>query len=220
VRIAYPFLEDLVITLTSPDGTVATLVDRVECCGDIDLVAANPITFDDASANDPEFMASPNMCTTKSVLCYAGNIIPAQTVFSAGLTTAAPNDSLTDMFGDTANGNWILNVADTVVADDGILQSWSLESYGCPSAAPSPPPTPPPTPAPVTAAPVPPTPAPTADGGIILDFGFLATLGSFFVGIVVFFLGLLGFGGGGGSKSAQSVRVRKALVKEENPKMI
>ncbi len=95
LRHSYP--SDLTITLTSPDGTVITLLKNrylaVSPAGVLDL------TFDDAAGSF-------------SVPDANGRI--------------RPEESLSSLLGKDANGSWTLTVTDTVPQDSGSLVSWSV----------------------------------------------------------------------------------------------
>jgi subtilisin family serine protease/subtilisin-like proprotein convertase family protein len=96
VTLRHPYPSDLVITLTSPDGKVITLLRNR-------FVAVTPglftLTFDDAAGSD-------------TVPDAAGRI--------------RPDEPLSGLFGDNANGPWTLSVADTTPQDTGSLVGWSI----------------------------------------------------------------------------------------------
>ncbi len=94
---AHTWLADLTMTLTSPSGTVATLMQNT--CDDTDDWSIN---FDD----DAPFGRWPCPAT------------------DAG--TYQANDSLTVFEGENADGEWILNVIDEFSGDGGSFDSWGL----------------------------------------------------------------------------------------------
>jgi len=103
VNISHTGVDDLIITLTAPDGTVVTLFNRTG--GGInanDLV----VTFDDEATTSVTVI--PNNGTTTT----AGSYRPA--------------NPLTVFDGKSPNGTWTLTVTDVSNGDTGTLNSWSL----------------------------------------------------------------------------------------------
>jgi uncharacterized repeat protein (TIGR01451 family) len=108
VRVAttHTWVGDLIYTLTSPTGTVITLLDRpgVPATGagcDNDNVN---VTFQDGQP-DPE------------AICATGNW---------PVTTAAPVTPLSGLNGQNGNGTWTLTISDNAGADTGTLTEWEL----------------------------------------------------------------------------------------------
>ncbi len=99
VDITYPWIEDLVVTLTSPSNTVDTIFNK--SCGDADNIY---IGFDDESYIDT---------------------LPCPPIDSFLSTSPAYPLSIFD--GEDAQGDWVLTVIDNHDLDAGTLNSWTLE---------------------------------------------------------------------------------------------
>jgi subtilisin-like proprotein convertase family protein len=96
--VSHTYLDDLVITLTHPNGTTASTLWNRNCSSENDI----NITFEDWANNI-------NCSLTNSGNTYA----PA---------------SLLDVFnGLDAAGDWMLTINDLIPADNGQLNSWSLD---------------------------------------------------------------------------------------------
>lgn len=167
VRVSHLWVGDLTFTLACPDGNVVGLMERpglsgTGCCGDSsNLIAANPITFDDSAVVDPESLGSG----------LDGNTaIPATSVYSAGGFLGPPFPAgslkLTDLNGLSSAGTWIFTAADSALGQTGTVSSVTLRltlGLTCSTPSPTPEPTPSPTPSP-TPEPTPaPTPSPTPE---------------------------------------------------------
>ncbi len=97
--IDHTWVNDLEISLTSPNGTTVSLIDSP--CGDENDVS---ISFDD-EASSASFPCPPN----------DGNTYQA-------------NGNLSDFDGENANGTWTLSITDTYASEDGgSLNAWSIE---------------------------------------------------------------------------------------------
>lgn len=111
--ITHPWVGDLVVTLTAPNGQTMVVLDRPGLpsigfpgpfgCGGADLLA----TFTDASVVPAE-----SLCSTTTVPVLAGSLMPAQPLASFG--------------GTPATGVWWLTVSDGSIADQGVLNSACL----------------------------------------------------------------------------------------------
>lgn len=111
--ITHPWVGDLVVTLTAPDGQIVVLLDRPGLpssgfpgpfgCGGADLLA----TFTDSSAVPAE-----SLCSTTAVPVLTGTLAPAQ---SLGALAGLP-----------AAGVWWLTVSDASIADEGVLRAACL----------------------------------------------------------------------------------------------
>ncbi len=113
VDINHPWIGDLAMVLTAPDGTVITLLDRPgiaapgaglgACCGSgADL---NSITFDDFAQIAAEDIVSSN------------DLDPV----------ATPTDTLSTLVGLSIAGNWTLNIADFAQGQINTgIPAWSL----------------------------------------------------------------------------------------------
>ncbi|MCP4121575.1 MAG: HYR domain-containing protein [Bacteroidetes bacterium] len=115
VDIEHTFVGDLQITLTSPDGSTLSLMDRpgtppgtLGCYGDDILV-----TFDDSSLNDS--LALEAACS--SLPAISGDY--------------QPRDFFSTLDGETVDGDWTLCVTDNAAGDEGFLNSWTINvEYG------------------------------------------------------------------------------------------
>lgn len=99
--VTHTFLGDLAFKLTSPAGTTVNLITNR---GDSGVNFCTVLLDDDGA-----FPATSTMPTTGAV---AGNF--------------APESALSAFDGENANGNWILNIADTGAVDTGTLNRFSL----------------------------------------------------------------------------------------------
>ena len=109
----HTFVGDLELTLASPGGTGTAILMRGQD-GSPDLVSTNPITFDDAS------LQNPNTIGNNAV----SEIIQAGTFFSQG--DGSGNNKLSSLVGGSPLGDWTFKVVDKVRFDDGIIQSVTL----------------------------------------------------------------------------------------------
>lgn len=98
LEIDHTYLEDITVTLTSPEGTVVTLFTKA--CGDLRNVNA---IFDDDAA--------PFECSGRPGI--SGRV--------------SPSGSLGSFNGESIKGDWILTVADNANVDGGSLKAFSLE---------------------------------------------------------------------------------------------
>ncbi len=99
LNISHSFLADLVVSLTSPQGTKVTLISN--SCGDLQNVDA---TFDDE--------ASSFICGVDSGTAISG--------------TVKPLGSLSSFTGESILGEWILEIVDNASSDGGVLNDFSL----------------------------------------------------------------------------------------------
>jgi len=97
-NILHTFTSDLVVTLRSPGGQSVTLVNREGGSGNHFLGTV----FDDASTS---------------------SIANARPPFKGGFR---PAESLNNLDGANANGEWILEIDDVASQDGGLLLSWTL----------------------------------------------------------------------------------------------
>ncbi len=98
--ITHTYLEDLTITLESPQGTVIELISGA--CG-----AADDIQVIITDSGDPL-----SSCNSES----------------PGISgIIKPNEEFSVFNGENTQGNWTLKVVDDAEADSGFLQAWSLE---------------------------------------------------------------------------------------------
>lgn len=117
LALSHTWIGDLLITLESPAGTIITLMDRPGTLntglgspfGSPDNFSVDfPVTFDDASPNDPEDMGP-------------------------GVTTGSPDTyfvhagALSDFAGENTQGDWLLSIHDKAGGDTGLLSSWSIQ---------------------------------------------------------------------------------------------
>lgn len=107
VTIDHTWLGDLIMTMTSADGTTITLMDRPGQAGtgfgtNLDIVSIN---FDDAN-----LLAAEDVMTTD----------PAALMVS-------PDDMLAGLIGESITGDWTLTISDNATGDiNGIAPTWSL----------------------------------------------------------------------------------------------
>jgi subtilisin-like proprotein convertase family protein len=102
MKITHPYMGDITVELTSPSGTIVTLISGV-CNDNSDLDA----TFDD--------MGSVINCSATSP-AISGIVKPTQ-LFSA-------------FNGESSMGTWTLTLTDGFPTDDGFLTSWGIEYCG------------------------------------------------------------------------------------------
>ena len=104
--ISHTWVGDLIVTLTSPDNTTVTLIDRMGIpgstfgCDENDL----QITLDDE----------------------AGAPIETECSGSPISGSFTPNDLLSAFDGETMEGDWILTISDNAGGDTGELNEWTL----------------------------------------------------------------------------------------------
>ncbi|MCB8946254.1 MAG: S8 family serine peptidase, partial [Ardenticatenaceae bacterium] len=131
--IDHTWIGDLVIKLVSPDGSVLGLVSRpglaesaddgTGCCGDsANLVSTSPIRFYDGASKDAETMGDLNTNTNLLICQDDGECDYSPNPGSI----ATPPSNFADLVGENASGTWTLYVGDSVSADPGQLQSWSI----------------------------------------------------------------------------------------------
>lgn len=97
--IEHTWVNDLTVTLTSPQGTTVSLIDQI-CGGDVDMF----LNIDDAGA--------------------AHNTIPCPPV---GGGTFQPDGTLSSFLGEDPAGTWTLTVTDNANQDGGSIEGWTLE---------------------------------------------------------------------------------------------
>jgi uncharacterized repeat protein (TIGR01451 family) len=109
INVQHTWVGDLIFTLTSPQGTVVTLLDRpgVPATGSGCNNNNVNVLFADGQP-DPE-----EICT--------GNTFDDWPV-----SDAAPVTPLADLNGEDGNGTWTLTVSDNALADTGALVDWEL----------------------------------------------------------------------------------------------
>ena len=129
VSIDHTWVGDLVIDLTSPDGTLLRMLSRARATmpdgqtegppfGDSsNLDSANPVSFQDGAATSAE---------TLGIGIGNNASIPAQIVFADADGWTTDITTFAGFIGETAGGNWTLTVADYATQDLGTLVSWSL----------------------------------------------------------------------------------------------
>jgi uncharacterized repeat protein (TIGR01451 family) len=105
--ITHTWNEDLVIVLTSPAGTAVTLSSANG--GGNDNVFNGTLWDDDAGDTNPPGPATDNV--------YANLVVE---------TPLVPEEALSHFRGEDPNGDWVLTVTDTHLADTGSLASWTL----------------------------------------------------------------------------------------------
>ena len=129
LNIAHNCPGDIQATLTSPQGTIVSLVTNlggpnttsVFCFGGTDVLAGT--TFDDAA--DPAG-SIPYSFNNR----LATDIDPS---FNAVAPFLVPEEALAAFYGENPNGNWVLRVVDTCNGDSGSLDSWGVDIAALPS---------------------------------------------------------------------------------------
>jgi len=109
------------ILLISPLGTSVTLYKAGFLGvngGTPNLVAANPITFDDSTGVNPDSLTGGSTDTNFD--------IPSQTVASEG-SFVDGLVSLTDLIGEDSTGDWRLDILDDFEEETGALEGWSIK---------------------------------------------------------------------------------------------
>ena len=102
--ISHSYVEDMIITLTSPAGAAASIIynGAADGCSGDNLVTL----FDDASIN--------------ALACnLGGNAFPE--------VDYMPSNPLSIFNGELTQGDWTLSVEDTFSSDQGVVNSWGLE---------------------------------------------------------------------------------------------
>ena len=102
--ISHTYVEDMIITLTSPGGTAASIIfnGAVDGCSGDNLI----VLFDDASIN--------------GLACnLGGNAFPEPNY--------TPSNPLSAFNGVLTQGEWTISIEDTFSGDQGTLNSWALE---------------------------------------------------------------------------------------------
>jgi len=122
VGLTHSYAGDLIVKLTSPEGTIVVLIDR-------------PVS---AAGNN----SGNNFCGTR--LDDDGAPTNIQTAASAQAPftgTWLPANALSAFDGESPNGTWILNVSDRAAADTGTVRAFSLiiAAGGCAATSNSPP---------------------------------------------------------------------------------
>lgn len=109
VYVKHPYVGDLRLTLSGPDGTSVTLVDRLPTGGDnfgTDCPASgNDTVFDDASASPITTGLAP---------------------FASAYSPVEPLSAFAGKSGGAANGVWTLKAADLAEDDTGTIECWTL----------------------------------------------------------------------------------------------
>lgn len=100
VDITHSWVNDLIISISSPEGTTVTIVNQL-CSSDDDLL----LNFDDESSN-----------TYNTIPCPPTN---------NGIYN--PNQALSAFQGEDLQGTWTLSVQDLFNQDGGVLNNWELE---------------------------------------------------------------------------------------------
>ena len=119
--ISHTWVGDLVVRITSPQGTSVTVIDRIGVpatsfgCSNNNLAAI--LLDDDTKLNPIENVCNP------------GSNDP----FPSG--TFTPNNPLSAFDGENANGVWTINVSDRAAGDTGAVRRFSLVFGGCPATA-------------------------------------------------------------------------------------
>ena len=98
--LSHTYINDLLISISSPNGTSVTLVDQI--CGNQNNMF---IGFDDESPNNH-------------------NSIPCPPLDGSSYQ---PDGNLSDFIGENGDGTWVLTVEDLANQDGGSLNAWSID---------------------------------------------------------------------------------------------
>ncbi|HXU44423.1 MAG TPA: proprotein convertase P-domain-containing protein [Thermoanaerobaculia bacterium] len=138
VRLTHTWVGDLTIKLVGPTSIVTTLVSRpgvIETADDgtdtagvgdsSNLLAANPLTYEQVAVPESETMGSvPNLSTTQTICVDLGSPCNYNPNRGAALTTSEDLSAAYD--GTTKVGNWQLCIGDSAGQDLGTLDGWTL----------------------------------------------------------------------------------------------
>ncbi len=113
-NIQHTFPGDLVVSLTSPQGTVVTLTSEN---GDSAVGVFNGTEWDD-DANPGGQVPYDNNDGLVTDHLYVASVVA---------TPLAPEEPLSAFVGENPNGKWILTIGDTAGGDTGDLTGWTLE---------------------------------------------------------------------------------------------
>ncbi|TXD70973.1 proprotein convertase P-domain-containing protein, partial [Aequorivita lipolytica] len=108
--IAHTWVSDLVVSLTSPNGTTMIILDSAASCSQNNI----DVVLDDAAAINVSTVCAPSTSTTNPPTSWAMQ------------GTFAPNNPLAGFNGENAIGDWILTIVDGAAGDGGTLNNWSL----------------------------------------------------------------------------------------------
>ena len=111
-NITHTWNADLNITLTSPAGTAVTM--STANGGSNDNVFNGTLWDDDGGTANPPGPVTDNL--------FANNVTE---------TPLVVEEALGAFIGEDPNGNWVLTIADTALADIGTLSSWTLDFQAC-----------------------------------------------------------------------------------------
>jgi subtilisin-like proprotein convertase family protein len=121
VAAAHSWIGDLTFSINSPDGSSVSMMDRPghplvnASFGDNDdLAVSSPISFTDASADAAEDMGD-GSTATNIVVCQAD-----------GICDYAPDDALSALVDENANGTWEFCVSDNAGGDTGSISSFTF----------------------------------------------------------------------------------------------
>lgn len=109
LNISHTFVGDLIVTIKSPTGTLATIIDRIGAppgtfgCGENNIVA----TLDDEASDPVEGECEASVPTVNG--------------------SFTPNSPLSIFDGESTMGLWELTVSDNAGADTGTINSWGID---------------------------------------------------------------------------------------------
>jgi subtilisin-like proprotein convertase family protein len=117
-NITHEFAWDLDVTLTSPEGTVVTLISDA---GDNNVNVFAGTHWDDTAnpGGQVPYGFSHGLATDHD---YANNTVA---------TPLAPEEALSAFIGEDPNGTWTLTVSDDTATNTGTLNSWGLHIGRC-----------------------------------------------------------------------------------------
>jgi subtilisin-like proprotein convertase family protein len=132
ITVAHSWVGDLTVNVTSPSATVVTVMNRPGRVGtgvgdSSDLVATNPIRFDDGASSGVSAEDMGNTIDGVMDVCLNDGIcsfIPAPQ--PAATPIAGQGVALSDFVGENAQGDWTLCIGDSAGGDTGTLNAWRL----------------------------------------------------------------------------------------------
>lgn len=131
VTSSHSWIGDLTVRLTAPNASVLTLLNRPGRTGagagnSDDLQTATPITYSDTAVSGVSAEAMGTACagTINGTAGCENNYTPAPD--AADTPIAGQGTNFAQFDGISANGNWVLCVADSALGDTGTLTTWSI----------------------------------------------------------------------------------------------
>lgn len=136
VRLTHTWVGDLTIKLVGPTGIVVTVVSRPGAAevgdngteptaGDSsNVLAANPLTYDQAAIPESETMGSVPALSDAQTVCLDGG---SPCTYNPNRGSATSSEDLSTAYDSTSKvGNWTLCIGDSAGLDLGTLDGWTL----------------------------------------------------------------------------------------------